>query len=133
MLAYLSLNKEASLNKAIHSQPYFHMCISVSQLVRNIGIAALTGNRSIRWHSSICSPSAVLNVSLILLANRALAEELNGKLPIASHGRMYVVYIYMYIPFVLIRRALGKFYCLDIKMEWSSKKSCSGNSWISQW
>ena len=25
--------------KAIYSQPYFHMCISVSQPVRNIGIA----------------------------------------------------------------------------------------------
>ena len=44
MLAYLFLSKVATLmaeseHKAIHAQPYFHMCISVSQLVRNIGIA----------------------------------------------------------------------------------------------
>ena len=29
--------------KAIHSLPYFHMCISVSQPVRNIGIAVFAG------------------------------------------------------------------------------------------
>ena len=40
MLAYLFLSKVAILHKAIHSQQFFHMCISVSQLVRNIGIAS---------------------------------------------------------------------------------------------
>ena len=42
MLAYLFLSIVAN-HKAIHSQPFFHMCISVSQLVRNIGRAVFVG------------------------------------------------------------------------------------------
>ena len=43
MLAYLFLSQVATLHKAIHSQPYFHICNSVSQLVRNIDIAVFAG------------------------------------------------------------------------------------------
>ena len=40
MLAiFASLSKVAILTLSILSQPYFHVCISVSQLVRDIGIA----------------------------------------------------------------------------------------------
>ena len=36
---HLFQSKVATLLKAIHSRPYFHMCIPVPQLLRNIGIA----------------------------------------------------------------------------------------------
>ena len=42
VLAYLLLSKVATL-KAIYSPLYFHVCISVSQPVRNIGIAVFAG------------------------------------------------------------------------------------------
>ena len=38
--------------KVIYFQPNFHMCISVSQPVRNIGIAVFTGKSSIRSPST---------------------------------------------------------------------------------
>ena len=55
MLAYLFLGRVATLTQCNHSQPYFHMYISVLQQVRNIGIAvfagiaAFSGDSSIRW------------------------------------------------------------------------------------
>ena len=42
MLKSLLLSKVATIKNAIHSRPYFHICISVSQLVRNMD--------SICWH-----------------------------------------------------------------------------------
>ena len=44
MLVYLFLySYTMQFHNAMQSQPYFHMCISVSQLIRNIGIAVFAG------------------------------------------------------------------------------------------
>ena len=45
LLVVFHVSKVATLThvKAIHSQPYFHMCISVLQPVSNIGIAVFPG------------------------------------------------------------------------------------------
>ena len=53
MLAYLLLSKVDILHKAVHIQPYLHVYISVSQLVRNIGIAVLADIAMLAGNSSI--------------------------------------------------------------------------------
>ena len=45
LLVFFHVRNIATLTqvKAIYCQPYFHMCISVSQPVRNIGMAVFAG------------------------------------------------------------------------------------------
>ena len=64
-----SASKVATLTqvKAIYSQVYYHMCISVSQLVSNIGIAEFAG--------------------IAVLASEALGMKVDEKL--AAHARIW--------------------------------------------
>ena len=61
ILWFLHVSKVATLTqvKAIYPQPYFHMCISVSQSVRNIGIAVFEG---IAVFAHLCDVSTSLLV-----------------------------------------------------------------------
>ena len=43
LLVLFLVSKGTLTVKAIYSQPYFHMCISISQLIGNIGIAVFAG------------------------------------------------------------------------------------------
>ena len=57
MLAYLLPSKVATLTQSNSLSAYFRICISVAQLVRNIGIAVYAGIAVFAGYSSIRSPT----------------------------------------------------------------------------
>ena len=93
MLVYLFLCGK----KVIHSQLYFHMCISVSQQVKNFDIAVFAAlgsfaGISVCWRSSIRSPSTL--TSLASEASPSGAVEGNFVMPRVCLYVVGSIYIY---------------------------------------